>query len=102
MLPPGFLCVQIYFVLFPCHTEIEMVNLAVIGAGVGGCSAAYFARKFLPNVNVTIYDVQDRVGGRILTRNSGGVTLELGAAFFNRFNRTIMDIVRTEGLNLSP
>jgi prenylcysteine oxidase/farnesylcysteine lyase len=79
-----------------------MADLAVIGAGVGGCSAAYFARKFLPNVNVTIYDAQDRVGGRILTRNASGASLELGAAFFNRFNKTIMNIVRTEGLKFEP
>jgi len=67
--------------------------LAVVGAGVGGCSAAYFARKYLPSVNVTIYDPRDRVGGRVLTCNADGVNLEMGAAFFNRFNRTLRGIV---------
>ena len=71
----------------------KLVNVAVVGAGVGGCSAAYFARKYLPSVNVTIYDPRDRVGGRVLTCNTAGVNLEVGAAFFNRFNRTLRGIV---------
>ena len=69
--------------------ECEMANLAIVGAGIGGCFAAYFARKYLPSVNVTIYDSQDRIGGRILTYNAAGVTMELGASFFNGFNRTL-------------
>ncbi len=79
-----------------------MTNLAIIGAGIGGCSAAYFARKYFPNVNVTIYDSQDRIGGRILTFNGDGVVLELGATFFNRFNRTILGIVKDERLKMKP
>ncbi len=82
--------------------EYEMANLAVVGAGIGGCSAAYFARKFLPGVNVTIYDAQDRIGGRILTCNVADATLELGAAFFNGFNRTLLGIVKAEGLKITP
>ena len=79
-----------------------MTNLAIIGAGIGGCSAAYFARKNLPNVNITIYDAQDRIGGRILTYNGDGAVLELGATFFNRFNRTILGIVKDERLKMKP
>ncbi len=82
--------------------ECEMANLAVVGAGIGGCSAAYFARKYFPDVNVTIYDSQDRIGGRILTYNADGVNLELGATFFNSFNRTLLGIVKAEGLKMTP
>jgi prenylcysteine oxidase / farnesylcysteine lyase len=79
-----------------------MTNLAIIGAGIGGCAAAYFARKNLPNVNITIYDAQDRIGGRILTYNGNGAVLELGATFFNRFNRTVLGIVKDERLKMKP
>ena len=79
-----------------------MANLAVVGAGVGGCSAAYFARKYLSGVNVTIYDCQDRIGGRVLTCGLGGESLELGAAFFNGFNRTLLGIAEVEGLKVAP
>ena len=79
-----------------------MANLAVVGAGIGGCSAAYFARTYLPGVKVVIYDSQDRIGGRILTHNADGVTLELGAAFFNGLNKTLLDTVKAERLKITP
>ena len=79
-----------------------MANLAIVGAGIGGCLAAYFARKYLPNLNVTIYDSQNRIGGRILTYNESGVSIELGAAFFNRFNRTLLGIINAERLKIAP
>jgi len=82
--------------------ECEMANLAIVGAGIGGCFAAYFARKYLPSVNVTIYDSQDRIGGRILTYNAAGVTMELGASFFNGFNRTLLGTIRAERIKIAP
>ncbi len=77
-----------------------MANLAVVGAGVGGCSAAYFARKYLPINRLTIYEAQDRVGGRILTREKHGINFELGASFFNSTNQTIVEIVKAEKLKV--
>ena len=71
-----------------------MVNLAVIGAGIGGCSAAYFARKYLPYSKVTVYERGNRVGGRVLTFDEGQKKSELGAAFLNSTNRTVCDLVK--------
>ena len=79
-----------------------MTNLAIVGAGIGGCSAAYFARQLFPGIKLTIYDSQDRIGGRILTHNVAGRRIELGAAFFNRINRTLLDILKTEKLETIP
>jgi prenylcysteine oxidase / farnesylcysteine lyase len=77
-----------------------MKRLAVVGAGIGGCSAAYFASKYLPDTKVTIYDAQDKVGGRILTHKAAGVKLEVGATFLSGTNKTILGIVRSEQLKL--
>jgi prenylcysteine oxidase / farnesylcysteine lyase len=89
------------FILFCSHSFlILMKSLAIVGAGIGGCSAAYFARKRFPSVNITIFDAQERVGGRILTRNAAGASLEMGAAFFNGFNKTISGIVKAEHLKV--
>ena len=66
-----------------------MVNLAVIGAGIGGCSAAYFARKYIPDSKVTVYEKENSIGGRVFTFNWDGTNSELGAAFFNPMNKTI-------------
>jgi predicted NAD/FAD-dependent oxidoreductase len=79
-----------------------MANLAIIGAGIGGCLAAYFARNYLPSVKVTIYDSQNRIGGRILTYNASGTSIELGAAFFVGFNRTLLGTINAERLKIAP
>jgi len=77
-----------------------MVNLAVIGAGIGGCSAAYFARKYLPHSKVTVYEMENRIGGRVFTVNVGETKRELGAVFFNSTNKTVCDLVKEMGLKL--
>ena len=77
-----------------------MVRIAIVGAGIGGCSAAYFARKYIPSSELTIYETENRIGGRILTYIEDGVNLELGATFFNHMNKTIWDIIKAENLSI--
>ena len=77
-----------------------MVNLAVIGAGIGGCSAAYFARKYIPDSKVTVYEKENSIGGRVFTFNWDGTNSELGAAFFNPMNKTIWHLVKEMDLKV--
>lgn len=76
-----------------------MLNLAIIGAGIGGCSAAYFAYKHLPYSKVTVYEMEDRIGGRVLTFDMKKMKNEIGAAFFTPINKTVCNIVREMKLN---
>lgn len=78
-----------------------MVKLAVIGAGIGGCSAAYLANKYLPNPDITIYEMMSRVGGRILTHNEEQLKMEIGATFFSPMNKTILGFIRDLGLKMN-
>jgi predicted NAD/FAD-dependent oxidoreductase len=78
-----------------------MVNLAIIGAGIGGCSAAYFAHKYLPDSKVTVYEREDRVGGRVFTFNTKKMRNEIGASFFHPINRTVCGIVKEMNLNVT-
>jgi len=77
-----------------------MVNLAVIGAGIGGCSAAYFARKYLPHSKITVYEMENRIGGRVFSVKEGETKRELGAVFFNSTNKTVCDLVTKMGLKV--
>ena len=77
-----------------------MGNLAIIGAGIGGCSAAYFAHKYIPNLKVTIFEMKNRIGGRVFTFNQEKVNNELGAAFFNPMNKTVCNLVSEMGLEV--
>ena len=77
-----------------------MVNLAIIGAGIGGCSAAYFAHKYLPDSKVTVYEMEERIGGRVFTFNMEKMKSEIGASFFNPINKTVCNIVKEMDFNI--
>ena len=77
-----------------------MVNLAIIGAGIGGCSAAYFAHKYLPDSKVTVYEMEERIGGRVFTFNMEKMKSEIGASFFHPINKTVCNIVNEMNLNI--
>ena len=77
-----------------------MINLAIIGAGIGGCSAAYFAHKYLPDSKVTVYEMEERIGGRVFTFNMEKMKSEIGASFFHPINKTVCRIVKEMNLNI--
>ena len=39
-----------------------MVKIVVVGAGIGGCSAAYFSRQKMPDANITVFEAGYRLG----------------------------------------
>lgn len=58
-------------------------SIAIIGAGVAGLNAAYQLKK--NNINAIIYEVSNRVGGRMFTMVNEfgkGVTTEVGGGVY--------------------
>ncbi|KKA30303.1 hypothetical protein TD95_005368 [Thielaviopsis punctulata] len=78
----------------------QVKNVAIIGAGAGGSSAAYHLRKFADEsgvaVNITVFEKSDRIGGRTLTVNAWGnrlIPVELGASIFVEANLIMCEAV---------
>ncbi len=44
-----------------------MTKLVIIGGGIAGLSAAYYARRKLPEAEITLLEASDRWGGKITT-----------------------------------
>src|SRR3989344_1745116 len=57
-----------------------MKRIAVIGAGIAGLTCAYELQK--AGFEVTIFERDDRVGGRMATRVKDGLAFDIGANFF--------------------
>ena len=74
------------------------MKICIIGAGIGGCSAAYYVRQKLPDSDIIIFDELDRIGGRLYHRQIETITNELGATFFHSVNKHLMKLV--EDFNL--
>lgn len=56
-------------------------HIAIIGAGISGLSAAHSLVK--NNRKVSVYEVRDRIGGRIWTSSALGSPLDLGASWIH-------------------
>ncbi|KAG8743471.1 hypothetical protein FRC10_011943, partial [Ceratobasidium sp. 414] len=88
----------------------QAINVAIIGAGAGGSSAAYWlslAKQRAPagtNLSVTVYEKDTRIGGRTTTvypyNNNSYAPIELGASIFTPANKNMMRAVTELGLEL--
>ncbi|CAI5783404.1 prenylcysteine oxidase 1 [Podarcis lilfordi] len=75
-------------------------RIGVIGAGVGGTSAAYFLRqKFGKDIQIDIFE-RGEVGGRAATINLEGKSYEAGGSVIHPLNLHMKHFVKELGLNV--
>ena len=71
-------------------------NVAVIGAGIAGLSAAFRLRQ--AGANVTLFESSDRVGGRLSSESRDGFVYERGTQFYTTSYRNALGLIRELGL----
>ncbi|XP_069475013.1 prenylcysteine oxidase 1 [Ambystoma mexicanum] len=77
-------------------------RIAIIGAGIGGTSAAYFVRqKFGDHVPIDVFERGD-VGGRLATVEIEGKEYEAGGAVIHPLNLHMKMFVEKLGLSARP
>lgn len=69
---------------------------AVIGGGMAGMAAAYELHK--AGFRVTVFETEDRVGGRIYTINKGDFVMDLGTAAYLGTYRESVAMIHEVGL----
>ncbi|EFY91969.1 prenylcysteine oxidase 1 [Metarhizium acridum CQMa 102] len=86
----------------------EVKNVAIIGAGAAGTSAAYYLQKYAEEeglaVNITVFEKADHVGGRTITVNAFNdpeQRVELGASIFIEDNHIMYNATRDFNLSLT-
>lgn len=77
-------------------------SVAVIGGGISGLSAAYYARKLFRErrmeVQITLIERSHRLGGKIQTLHRDGFTIEQGPDSFLARKTAVLDLTRELGL----
>src|SRR5215467_8437009 len=73
-------------------------DVIVIGAGVSGLAAARDLSA--SGLSVLVLEARDRIGGRIYTKHSNGIPIELGAEFIHGWPSEIFKIADEARLNV--
>ncbi|MEI2715360.1 MAG: FAD-dependent oxidoreductase [Nocardioides sp.] len=76
-------------------TADRSVDIVIVGAGFAGLAAAQ--RLVERGHDVTILEGRDRVGGRSLTGEVGGVQVDLGATWVSPRHTAIRDLATRAG-----
>ncbi|TCI76579.1 protoporphyrinogen oxidase [Exiguobacterium sp. SH0S1] len=72
-------------------------NIAIIGGGITGMAAAYYAKQ--AGAHVTLYESSDRVGGKIKTVYRDGFVLECGPDGYMARKPTLTELITELGLD---
>lgn len=73
-------------------------KIAVVGGGVSGLAAAWFAKQFITDADVTVFEASPSLGGKLSLGQVGGVTVDLGAEAILNLRPEAVDLVRAVGL----
>lgn len=71
-------------------------NIAVVGAGIAGLTAAYYLQKF--GYSVTLYEASNRVGGRMTTDRISDCLVDRGAQFLSSEYSTLIPLIHELGM----
>ncbi|MBL8531479.1 MAG: FAD-dependent oxidoreductase [Hyphomonadaceae bacterium] len=86
-----------------CTRGAAAANIAIIGAGAAGLTAAY--RLAQAGRSVTLYEASERLGGRMFTRrdfNAAGQFCELGGELVDSNHTALQALARELGVNVTP
>ncbi|CAE7134529.1 unnamed protein product [Rhizoctonia solani] len=95
-------------ILGPSLVTATPFKVAIVGAGAGGSSASYWLslakQRAGANVEVTVYEQNNRVGGRSTTvypyNDASYAPVELGASIFTKGNRNLARAASEFGFDL--
>ncbi|MDO4629150.1 MAG: protoporphyrinogen oxidase [Planctomycetia bacterium] len=76
----------------------EKPRVAVIGGGISGLSAAFYLQEQCPNVEITLFEKRERLGGVLHTEHRDGFEIEQSADNFITTVPYGLDLCRALGL----
>ena len=76
-------------------------DIIIIGAGISGLASGKYLQS--KGFNVVLLEARNRIGGRLWSDNSLGVTVDLGAAWIHGVkNSSVYDLATKYGVKVVP
>ncbi|XP_003726162.2 probable flavin-containing monoamine oxidase A isoform X1 [Strongylocentrotus purpuratus] len=88
------------------HEPEPAVDVAIVGAGLSGLTAAYQIRQAQPDLSLVVLEAKENVGGRtyspMLNTATGTRRFDLGDQWVNTDQRTILELLDKLNLETYP
>ncbi|MBF6595897.1 MAG: protoporphyrinogen oxidase [Thermaceae bacterium] len=75
-----------------------MSHLIIVGGGISGLSAAYYAQQAAPHLKITLLEADSRLGGKVRTVAEDGFVLEGGPDAVVRYKPWAVALMKALGL----
>jgi len=79
-------------------TGVLDVDVAVVGGGISGLTAAYTLRERFPDRSVALIESAERLGGKLHTTSIDGIRIEAGADSFLARDEIVVDLCKQIGI----
>ena len=73
------------------------MNIAIVGGGISGVSTAFYIKHYLPEANVTLFEKEDHLGGKMNTAKKEGFLIEEGSNGFLSNKPDTLELVKLSG-----
>ncbi len=70
------------------------MNIAIIGGGISGLSTAFYIKEYMPKADITIFEKEEHLGGKMNTANKEGFLVEEGSNGFLSNKPDTLELVK--------
>ena len=71
------------------------MNIAIIGGGISGLTTAFYIKQSRPDIDITIFEKESDLGGKMKSVRSNGYVVEVGSNGFLSNKPDTLDLVKS-------
>ncbi len=73
------------------------MKIAIIGGGISGLTTAFYIKKYRPETEITLFEKESSLGGKMMTKNIDGFLFEEGSNGFLSNKPDTLELVKESG-----